>query len=102
MNVNKEEDLEMDIGNLLEKMEIIHGEDLSTSILRRVRIISPKLSPLLKFSKPEKLIPIVIYLELRLLNIPFDKRSLIKHSSLTCQELNHFILQFITLIPFFR
>lgn len=101
MNINKDENMKMSIEHILENMKILNSGDLSTSILRRVGLISPKISPQVTFFRLEKLIPIVIYLELRVRNIPFGRNILVKSSSLTHQELRNFLIQLIHFIfPF--
>lgn len=102
MNENKNEDVIRIIETILEKMKISTNGDLTQSISRKVRSISPKLSLQLKFSKLEKLVPIVIYLELRLRGYVFSKGDLTKYSSLTHEELHHFLIQLIHFTSKFR
>ena len=93
MNASKDENAKRIIVSLFHKLGIVEWRGLITSILQKVDSISPTLSSSLKFSKHEKLIPLVVYLELKIHNISFCKASLIKYSSLTEKELSSFIRQ---------
>ena len=95
MNKCREEAVRMSIENLLEDIKVPNRGDLSMAIQQKVLSILPRLGSHLTFSKLENLIPLVVYLELKVREYSFERYHLHKYSALTKTELNHFLLQLI-------
>ena len=64
---------------------------LKEPILEKVLAIHPFIHKESSYRKAEKLVPIIMYLELRLRNQAFDKSLLIKVSNISHVELINFI-----------
>ena len=87
-------EVEKEISRILGKLGLAKtGNGLKEPILEKILAIHLSIHKESSYYKAGKLVPIIIYLELRLRNQAFDKNLLIKISNISHVELINFIAQ---------